>query len=141
MGEDTRIGVWFCECGGNIGDVVDVQSVTDSLKTEVTHVEQNSYLCSSPPVEKIKSTIKEQGLNRVVLACCTPNMHNETFKSNLKEAGLNPALLEIVNIREQCSWVHKDDHEGATEKALDLIKGGIERVRNSVALESKTMDV
>ena len=141
MGEDTRIGVWVCECGGNIGDVVDVQSVTDSLKSEVTHVEQNSYLCSSPSVEKIKSTIKEQGLNRVVLACCTPNMHNETFKSNLKEAGLNPALLEIVNIREQCSWVHKDDHEGATEKALDLIKGGIERVRNSVALESKTMDV
>jgi len=140
MGEDTRIGVWVCECGGNIGDVVDVQSVTDSLKS-VAHVEQNSYLCSSPSVEKIKSTIKEQGLNRVVLACCTPNMHNETFKRNLKEAGLNPALIEIVNIREQCSWVHKDDHEGATEKALDLIKGGIERVRNSVALESKTMDV
>ena len=141
MGEETRIGVWVCECGGNIGDVVDVQSVTDLLKSEVAHVEQNSYLCSSPSVEKIKSTIKEQGLNRVVLACCTPNMHNETFKSNLKEVGLNPALLEIVNIREQCSWVHKGDHEGATEKALDLIKGGIERVRNSVALESKTMDV
>jgi heterodisulfide reductase subunit A len=141
MGEDTKIGVWVCECGGNIGDVVDVQSVTDSLKSEVTHVEQNRFLCSNPSLEEIKSVFREQGLNRIVLACCTPNMHNETFKSNLGEAGLNPALIEIVNIREQCSWVHKDDHEGATEKAIDLIKGSIERISNSAALESKTMDV
>jgi heterodisulfide reductase subunit A len=136
MGEDLRIGVWICECGGNIGDVVDVDGVAELLKPDVAYVETNRYLCSSPSVD-----VEEQNLNRVVLACCTPNMHTETFRSNLAEAGLNSALMEIVNIREQCSWVHKDDHEGATAKALDLVSGAVERARKSVPLEAKGMDV
>jgi heterodisulfide reductase subunit A len=141
MGEDLRIGVWVCECGGNIGDVVEVPSLAKSLKSEVAYVREERYLCSSPSVENIKDMVGKRNLDRVVLACCTPNMHWETFKEGLEEAGLNPALLEIVNIREQCSWVHKGDHEGATRKALDLIRGAISRAKESVALESKSMDV
>jgi heterodisulfide reductase subunit A len=141
MGEDLRIGVWVCECGGNIGDVVDVDSVVEALKPEVVYTRKERYLCSSPSIDQIKGAVERQKLDRVVLACCTPKMHRETFKGNLEEVGLNPALLEIVNIREQCSWVHKEDHEGATQKALDLTRGAIERARESQPLESKRMKV
>ena len=141
MAEEPRIGVWVCECGGNIGDVVDVPSVAERLKGEVAYVREERYLCSAPSIEGIKNAVEKRNLDRVILACCTPNMHHETFKGNLEEVGLNPALLEIVNVREQCSWVHKDDHEGATMKALDLIRGAIARARESVPLESKRMKV
>ena len=138
---DLRVGVWVCECGGNIGDVVDVQKVVDTIKPEVAYVRHERYLCSEPSVEQIKSTVKKQKLDRVVLACCTPKMHRETFTRNLEEAGLNPALLEVVNIREQCSWVHKEDHEGATQKALDLIRGAVARTQESLPLEAGKMQV
>ncbi|MGD2142765.1 MAG: CoB--CoM heterodisulfide reductase iron-sulfur subunit A family protein, partial [Candidatus Bathyarchaeota archaeon] len=141
MGEDLKIGVWLCECGGNIGDVVEVPSLSESLKGEVAYIREETYLCSNPSVENIKDVVERQGLDRVILACCTPNMHLETFKESLEEADLNPALFEIVNIREQCSWVHKDDHEGATQKALDLVRGAIARAKESVPLEAKTMKV
>jgi len=141
MGEDLKIGVWVCECGGNISDVVEVPSIAERLKGEVAYVKEERYLCSNPAVEGIKDAVEKRKLDRVVLACCTPNMHRETFKENLEEVGLNPALFEMVNIREQCSWVHKDDHEGATQKALDLIQGAIARAKESVALESKSMKV
>jgi len=141
MGEDLRIGVWICECGGNIGDVVDVHAVAEAVKPEVAYVREERYLCSSPSLDAIKNAVEKRRLDRVVLACCTPTMHRETFKTNLEEVGLNPALLEIVNIREQCSWVHKDDHEGATRKALDLVRGAIARARESTPLESKRMKV
>jgi len=138
---DLRIGVWVCECGGNIGDVVDVQSVVDAVKPEVAHAKREQYLCSKPSIERIRAAVERQKLDRVVLACCTPKMHRETFTRNLEEAGLNPALLEMVNIREQCSWVHKDDHEGATLKALDLVRGAVARVRESIPLEAPRMEV
>ena len=136
-----KIGVWVCECGGNIGDVVDANEVIESIgdNVEVSTVER--YLCSKPSVDTIREMVKEKGLDRVILACCTPNMHRTTFLSNLEEDGLNQGFLEMVNIREQCSWVHKDDHEGATTKALDLIKGAISRARESTELESKKMEV
>lgn len=140
MGEDLRIAVWICECGGNIGDVVDVPGVSERIKGEVAYVKEERYLCSSPSIDSIKAAVEKQKLDRVVLACCTPKLHHETFKGNLEEVGLNPALLEIVNIREQCSWVHKEDHEGATQKGLDLIRGAIARTKESVALESKMME-
>jgi heterodisulfide reductase subunit A2 len=136
-----RIGVWLCECGGNIGDVVDTDSVVDTLKNEVAYVKRERYLCSKPSVDGIKEMIDGEKLDRVVLACCTPKMHRETFLSNLAEKGVNPAYLEMVNVREQCSWVHKDDHDGATLKSLDLIRGAIARAKGSVALESKKMQV
>jgi len=141
MGEDPKIGVWICECGGNIGDVVDVSAVAEAVKPDVASVREERYLCSSPSIDNIKATVERQKLDRVVLACCTPKMHTETFRSNLEDVGLNPALLEIVNIREQCSWVHKEDHEGATRKALDLISGAIARARESAPLEPKRMEV
>jgi len=141
MGEDLKIGVWVCECGGNISDVVEVPSIAERLKGDVAYVKEERYLCSNPAVEGIKNAVEKRNLDRVVLACCTPNMHRETFKENLEEVGLNSALFEMVNIREQCSWVHKDDHAGATQKALDLIRGAIARAKESVALEPKSMEV
>ena len=138
---DEKIGVWVCECGGNIGDVVETQEVADAVKDDAAYVKVERYLCSKPSVDSIKQAVEEQGLDRVVLACCTPKMHRTTFLSNLEEKGVNPAFLEIVNIREQCSWVHKDDHEGATRKALDLVRGAIARAKESVPLESKSMEV
>jgi heterodisulfide reductase subunit A len=141
MAEDLRIGLWACECGGNIGDVVDVQKVVDAIKPAVAYTRKERYLCSKPSIEQIRSTVVNQRLNRVVLACCTPKMHRETFAGNLEEVGLNPALVEMVNIREQCSWVHKDDHEGATLKAIDLIRGAIARASESIPLEAKKKEV
>ena len=136
-----KIGVWVCECGGNISDVVDTEEVVESLSDDVEATTIERYLCSKPSVDNIKRIVKEKGLDRVVLACCTPKMHQTTFLSNLEEEGLNKGFLEMVNIREQCSWVHKDDHEGATEKAKDLVKGAIERSKESIELETKTMKV
>ncbi len=136
-----RVGVWVCECGGNIGDVVDTQRVAEELGPEVDLVTVERYLCSKPSVDQIRRAVREQGLDRVILACCTPKMHQTTFRSNLEEEGLNQGFLEMVNIREQCSWVHKDDHEGATEKALDLIRGAVQRSLESVPLEEGSMEV
>jgi heterodisulfide reductase subunit A len=141
MGETPRIGVWVCECGGNIGDVVDVERVVDAVKPDVAYVRKERYLCSKPSIDAMKQAVERQRLDRVVLACCTPKMHRETFLGNLEEKGVNPAFLEMVNIREQDSWVHKDDHEGATLKAIDLVRGAIERAKEAVPLESKTMKV
>jgi heterodisulfide reductase subunit A len=136
-----KIGVWVCECGGNIGDVVDTEKVVQSLGDDVELATIERYLCSKPSVDNIKQKVKEKGLDRVVLACCTPKMHQTTFLSNLEEGGLNQGFLEIVNIREQCSWAHKDDHEGATIKAKDLVNGAVERAKESIELSSKKMKV
>jgi heterodisulfide reductase subunit A len=141
MTETPRIGVWLCECGGNIGDVVETDRVVEELKSEAAFVKKERYLCSKPSVDAIKEAVEKQHLDRVVLACCTPKMHRETFLSNLAEKGVNPAFLEMVNVREQCSWVHKEDHEGATLKTLDLIRGAVARAKESVALKSKRMKV
>jgi heterodisulfide reductase subunit A len=141
MSNKTRIGVWVCECGGNIGDVVETENVAEELQKYADYVEVERYLCSSPSVENIKKKVTEENLDRVVLACCTPKMHKTTFLNNLEEEGLNQGFLEIVNIREQCSWVHKEDHDGATIKALDLIKGAIERTKQSSALKAEKMDI
>ena len=136
---EPKVRVWVCECGGNIGDVVETKEVIEGLGDDVEFSAVDRYLCSKPSVDSIREMVKEKGLDRVVLACCTPNMHRTTFLGNLEEDGLNQGFLEMVNIREQCSWVHKDDHEGATQKALDLIKGAVARARESTELESKKM--
>jgi heterodisulfide reductase subunit A len=138
---DEKIGVWVCECGGNIGDIVETQRIVDAISDEVSYAQIERYLCSKPSVDGIKKAVEDKGLDRVILACCTPKMHRANFLANLEEKGLNPAYLEMVNIREQCSWVHKNDHEGATIQALDLIRGAIARSRESTALESQKMKV
>jgi heterodisulfide reductase subunit A len=133
--DERRIGIYVCECGGNIGDVVDVEAVRKEAEAwdGVSVARKESYLCSKPAQDKILGDIERHGLDRVVVASCTPRMHLPTFQDVLKRAGLNPYLLEFVNIREQCSWVHGPHaSEEATRKAVSLVRGGYER---SVRLE------
>jgi len=140
--EGKKIGVYVCHCGGNISDTVDVAKVKEAASKfpGVKIAETYEYVCSDPGQELIAKGIKEQGLDRVVVAACTPKMHLDTFRQNVKSAGLNPYFLEMTNVREQCSWVH-DNKEAATAKAIDLIRGAVERVRHLQPLESKSMPV
>jgi heterodisulfide reductase subunit A len=140
MGEEPCIGVYICHCGGNISDTVDVERVREAaaLFKGVKIAETNEYVCSNPGQERIMRGIREHNLNRVVVASCSPRMHLETFRQTVKTAGLNPYLLEMVNIREQCSWIH-DDKEKATLKAIDLIRGAVERARYLEPLELKSI--
>jgi len=134
-----RIGIFVCECGGNIGDVVDVKSVVEAVKgwEGVTTAKYHKYLCSKPAQEMIVDAIKKDNLDRVVVASCTPRMHLATFQSVLERVGLNPFMLEFVNIREQDSWAHgpKPSQE-ATKKAASLIRGGYERSRELEPLQT-----
>jgi heterodisulfide reductase subunit A len=134
-----KIGIFVCECGGNIGNVVDVKTVIEAAKNweAVAVAKQNEYMCSKPAQEMIIQAIKKNNLDRVVVASCTPRMHLATFQSVLERAGLNPYMLEFVNIREQCSWAHgpKPSTE-ATNKAITLIRGGYERSRELEPLET-----
>jgi len=126
----VRIGVYICHCGGNISDTVDVEKVKEATsKLEgVKIVETVDYLCSTQGQGKIESGIKEYGINRVVVASCSPQLHLATFRRAVSEAGLNPYLLEMANIREHCSWVH-DNVDEATAKATDIIRGAVNRVK------------
>ncbi len=127
---EHRIGIFVCQCGGNISNVVDVEEVSKAANTwkYVVTAQSNPFSCSKPSQELITDTIKEMKLNRVIIASCSPRLHLITFQSMLERAGLNPYLLEFVNIREQCSWVHGPQmSEEATKKAISLLRGGYER--------------
>ena len=134
-----KIGIFVCECGGNIGDVVNVKAIIETAKNweGVAVAKKDKYLCSKPAQEMIIEAIKKNNLDRVVVASCTPRMHLATFQSVLERAGLNPYMLEFVNIREQCSWAHgpKPSPE-ATKKAITLIRGGYERSRELEPLKT-----
>lgn len=121
--EATRIGVYICMCGTNIAKIVDVEAVAKfaSGLPNVVIAKSYKYMCSNPGQEMITQDIKENKLTRVVVAACSPNMHERTFRNALRTAGLNQYLLEMANIREQCSWVHTNPKE-ATEKVYILIK-------------------
>ena len=123
-GEAPRVGVFVCRCGTNIAGTVDVPAVAEFAKglPGVAFVEDNMFSCSQDTQDKMSRVIQEQGLNRVVVAACTPKTHEPLFQETLINAGLNKYLFEMVNIRNQCSWVHKDDPEAATIKAKDLIR-------------------
>jgi heterodisulfide reductase subunit A len=136
--KSPKIGVFVCECGGNIGEVVDVKAVVDAVKTweGVAVAKYHKYLCSKPAQEMILDAVKKENLDRVVVASCTPRMHLATFQSVLERAGLNPFMLEFVNIREQDSWIlgpHPSPE--ATKKAISLIRGGYERSRELEPLQ------
>ena len=137
LGEEPKIGVFVCHCGINIGGVVGVGDVVEYAKTlpGVAYAEENLYTCSQDTQEKIKKTITENGLNRVVVASCTPRTHEPLFRATLQEAGLNPYLFEMANIRDQCSWVHMHDHEAATAKSKDLVRMAIAKARLLEPLE------
>jgi heterodisulfide reductase subunit A len=139
-----KIGVYLCRCGGNISDVVDLQSVAESLKGENVTVNIQDYLCSSAGQGKIKSDIEKGKIDRVVIGSCSPKLHLETFRSMVKGAGVNPNLLEITNIREQASWVHdKEGKDSVNSKVMGLIKGAVARMASIeplVPLEKKLVD-
>ena len=140
--KEPKIGVYICHCGGNISDTVGVAKVKEDIAKckGVKVCETYEYMCSKPGQDMIERDIKEHKLDRVIVASCSPRMHLDTFRGAAKRAGLNPYLLEMANIREQCSWVH-DKKELATSKATALVRGLTERVQHLEPLEAKTMPV
>jgi len=128
---ELRIGFFVCECGLNIAGSVDCEAVRDYAERlpGVALAVRSRYTCSDPGQEEIKKAIVEHRLNRVVVASCTPRLHEPTFRKCISDVGLNPYLLEMANIREQCSWVHLHDREAATAKAKDMVKIAVARAR------------
>lgn len=135
---NCRIGVYVCNCGTNIAKVVDCDELVRRAETlpNVVCARAYKYMCSNPGQEMIVKDIKDKALDRVVVAACSPRMHEPTFRTALEAGRLNPYLLEIANIREQCSWVH-DDHAAATDKAADLMHAAIRRVEHHQPLERR----
>ena len=131
-----RIGVFVCHCGSNIAATVDVKKVVEMVKLEpgVVHAEDYQYMCSEAGQSKIAAAIGEYGLTGLVICSCSPRMHEATFRKCAEKAGLNPYMVEIANIREQCSWIHKDMEE-ATEKAVILARAAIAKVNRDVPLQ------
>ncbi len=134
---ERRIGVYVCHCGGNISDYVDVERVVGTVQGApgVVVAKHTMFACSDATQQEMAADIKEQKLDGLVVASCSPKLHTTTFRGVAKRAGLNPYTYNQVNIREQCSWAHTDNHEGATLKATGLVKAGIARSRLSVPLE------
>ena len=124
MAKDIRIGVFVCDCGSNIAGYLDVKVLAEYAKTlpNVAYVKENLYTCSETGINEIKEAIKQEKLNRVVVASCSPRTHEPLFRGSCGEAGLNPYLFEMVNIRDQCSWVHMQEREKGNDKAKDLIR-------------------
>lgn len=128
--EPLRVGVFVCRCGINIAGVVNTEEVVAWAKSlpPVVYAEENLYTCSQDTQKRIQEKIREYRLNRVVVASCSPRTHEPLFRETLKEAGLNPYLLVMANIRDQCSWVHQEAKEEATEKAKDLVAMAVAKV-------------
>lgn len=139
---NIKLGVYICHCGININSTVDVEKLTQFAATlpHVTIAKNYIYLCSDPGQELIKKDIKELGLNRIVVASCSPRMHETTFRKVLRSADLNPYCLEIANIREHCSWVHEDKAK-ATQKARGLLAASVAKAGLLEPLEEKEVDV
>jgi heterodisulfide reductase subunit A len=128
-GEEPRVGVYVCHCGANIGRIVDVKSTVDYALSlpNVAHAEESLFICSTEAAQKLAKSIREKGLNRVVVAACTPRTHEPLFRDTLREAGINQYFYDMANIREHCSWVHSKEREKATEKAKDIIRMSVAR--------------
>ena len=131
-----KIGVFVCHCGSNIAATVDVARVAEEIRKEpgVVHAEDYPYMCSEAGQAKIASAIKEKGLTAIVVCSCSPRMHEATFRKAASRAGLNPYMVEIANIREHCSWIHKDREE-ATEKAVILARAAVSKVNLDTPLQ------
>lgn len=137
-----KTGVFVCHCGINIAGTVDVKKVAEELAKHygVAHSEDYVYMCSDPGQNLIVDAIKEKKLDKVIVACCSPTLHETTFRNACRSAGLNDFQCEIANIREQCSWVHKDKKK-ATGKAIKVTKSAVERVQKNESLEPITVPV
>jgi heterodisulfide reductase subunit A len=137
-----RIGVYVCHCGGNISDYVDVDRVVSAVRSEpgVVVARTAMFTCSDATQQEIVQDIKEQALDGIVVASCSPKLHTLTFQGVARRAGLNPYCYTQVNVREQCSWAHTDDRDGATDKAIHLVRAGIARTRLSSPLEPVSVE-
>ena len=129
--EAPRIGVFVCDCGLNIAGTVDTQAVADWAEglPDVVRVVRNKYTCADPGQNEIKKAIVEHKLNRVVVASCSPRMHEPTFRGCVLDVGMNPYMMEMANLREHCSWVHVNEKDKATDKAKDLVGSAVARAR------------
>ena len=136
--DQLRIGVFVCHCGLNIAGTVDIKQVVEYAKTipDVVYVKENRYTCADPGQEEIRKGIKEHKLNRVIVAACSPRMHEPTFRRAVAEAGLNPFLFEMANIREFASWCHPNTPQEATERAKDAVKMAVAKARLMVPLQT-----
>ncbi|WP_342304769.1 CoB-CoM heterodisulfide reductase HdrA2 [Methanolobus sp. ZRKC5] len=138
-----RIGVYICHCGLNIAHTINVESLRDKVSEldGVKVAKDIQFMCSDSGQESIVQDITDLDLNHILVAACSPHLHEQTFKRVLEKAGLNPFMLEMVNIREQCSWVHMEDPQMATQKAFDLIRMGIARLKLLDPLQLKKVPV
>ena len=141
--EEPQVGVFVCHCGSNIGGFLDVPEVAEYAQSlpNVVHAEHNLYTCSQDSIIHITEQVKELGLNRVVVASCTPLTHEPLFQSSIRAAGLNEHLFEMANIRNQCSWVHSNDRPGATAKARDLVRMAVARATELEPLHTQQVPV
>ena len=137
----ARIGVYVCHCGLNIAQTVDCRKVAESaaLLDDVIISKDIGYACSEPGQQQIKDDILEYELDRVVVASCSPRLHEPTFRQMLQSCGINPYLLEMANLREQCSWVHMNEPDAATRKAEDLVRMAVSRIRLLHPLQEDTL--
>lgn len=137
-----RVGVFVCDCGTNIASVVDTEKVAEyaSMLPGVVFATTYKYMCSDPGQELVRNAIQEQGLEQVVIASCSPRMHEKTFRGAVEAGGINPYMFEMVNIREQNSWVHTDRKE-ATQKAMDLVRMAVSKVLKNVPLQVSTIPI
>jgi len=143
MPEEPRIGVFICHCGLNIAGVIDIDALEEYAKTlpNVVYTKQNRYTCADPGQEEIRKGIQEHNLNRVVVAACSPRLHEPTFRRCVAETGLNPFYYEMANIREFSSWCHPSTPEEATEKAKDIVKMAVAKARLLQSLETLEVPV
>ncbi len=143
VGERPRIGVFVCNCGSNIGGIVNVPEVRDyaAQLPFVEYVTDNLYTCSQDSQDIMTQTIRDKGLNRVVVAACTPKTHEPLFQETLMNAGLNKYLFEMVNIRNQDSWVHRFQPERATQKAKDLVRVGVSKAAFKEPLQESELNI
>jgi len=142
-GEEPRVGVFVCHCGANIGRVVDVPSVVEYASTldNVVHAQESIFACSTDNAEEIAEKIREKGLNRVVVAACTPRTHEPLFRDTCREGGINPYFFDMANIREHCSWVHSREKEDATQKAKDIVRMSVARTAHLEPLQEFELPV
>ncbi len=141
--EEPRIGVFVCHCGSNIGGYLDVPAVAEYALglPGVVHAEDNLYTCSQDAIQHITEQTREMGFNRVVVASCTPLTHEPLFQDSIRQAGLNPGMFQMANIRNQCSWVHSERPEAATEKARDLVRMAVAKARRLEPLHKTEVPV
>ncbi len=135
----ARVGVFICHCGANIGGTINIDKVLEAAKKfpMVAFVDANKYTCSEPGQLSVRDAIVKNRLNRVVIGNCSPRMHENTFRKTVAQAGLNPYLLEIANLREHCSWVHGNNKDSATDKAIELVRMAVAKVGRDEALFGK----